>query len=379
MLKIKTETLKTAVTKSVKGSSRLPMLLLTNCIGIEVKDGNLILTTTDGSTNLEVTVKVNTNEEFYACTDSALFASLVSKTTTDDIGLEIRNESLFFRGNGVYNLPLVQDEEGNTVRIPVDTNFDAETAVTVKKEDIVPLYKFNKLAVAKTKEIPQFSAYCVSHNRIYTYNTTNLCISKSKLGSFNMLLPASVADLLALIDEDEIQVVNTDSKFIIKSNTIFIQGTVVDGFEKFPIDAANQLITPSNFSTKIELNTTQLVNVLDRMSLFIAPEDMNAINLTLTEDYLTITNRAGNGCEKLLYLSRPTGNPSLETCLDISDLKMVVSAVELDSVNIAFSDTGNACIELTNSYIVIPSISTEEEEQVEEEYVSEEDEVEDAE
>ena len=61
MLKIKTETLKTAVTKSVKGSSRLPMLLLTNCIGIEVKDGNLILTTTDGSTNLEVTVKVNTN------------------------------------------------------------------------------------------------------------------------------------------------------------------------------------------------------------------------------------------------------------------------------------------------------------------------------
>ena len=194
-----------------------------------------------------------------------------------------------------------------------------------------------------------------------------------------MLLPASVADLLALIDEDEIKVVNTDSKFIIKSNTIFIQGTVVDGFEKFPIDAANQLITPSNFSTKIELNTTQLVNVLDRMSLFIAPEDMNAINLTLTEDYLTITNRAGNGCEKLLYLSRPTGNPSLETCLDISDLKMVVSAVELDSVNISFSDTGNACIELTNSYIVIPSISTEEEEPVEEEYVSEEVEVEDAE
>ena len=58
---------------------------------------------------------------------------------------------------------------------------------------------------------------------------------------------------------------------------------------------------------------------------------------------------------------------------------MVVSAVELDSVNISFSDTGNACIELTNSYIVIPSISTDEEEQVEEEYVSEEIEVEDAE
>ena len=146
----------------------------------------------------------------------------------------------------------------------------------------------------------------------------------------------------------------------------------MQGLDEFPVDAANQFLTPEAFPNKVELDKTQLENVLDRIGLFILPEDLDAIMLTFSNDSLIIQNRAQNGYEHLLYLNSPIGNPNSQTLLDIKSLKMIVSACELDSVVIGINnETGNVCVECGDTKFVIPSMDATEEEEFEEEQETE--------
>lgn len=372
MLEINTTTLQEAVGKSIKGSGRLPMLLMTTAISIELKDGIITLTTTDGNLNLLIRIPgFDKEQKFYACTDSTMFSSLVAKTTSKTIGLEVRENALYFKGNGSYNLPLIQDEEGNNVRIKRIVCSSNET-VDIKTAVTKPMCRYNKLAIAKTKEIPQFASYCISGKKVYTYDTKNLCVSNFNLGDMRMLLPAATAGLLELIDDEDITVIYDGVAFNIISGSVTIEGTVMQGLDEFPVDAANQFLTPEAFPNKVELDKTQLENVLDRIGLFILPEDLDAIMLTFSNDSLIIQNRAQNGYEHLLYLNSPIGNPNSQTLLDIKSLKMIVSACELDSVVIGINnETGNVCVECGDTKFVIPSMDATEEEEFEEEQETE--------
>ena len=301
VITIETEKLKEAVSRAYKGSGRIPILQITMVMGIEVKDGDMIFTTTDNTTNLKIVLKgvAPAETNFYVCTDSDLFYKLISKTTSNNVTLELRDKSLLFKGNGAYNLPIIADIEGEgAIRIkPMTVSEDA--GVKIVRTDWLKLLEYNKNSVAKSLEVPCFVGYCVSEGKCITYN-------------------------------------------------------------KYPVSALTGLATSDQFKNTIKVDKAILASTLDRLSLFVNAETRNTITLNIGKDALFITSKDTSGSEKVEYIESAIEN-SMESCVDINDIKTIISTLKEDFVTIKYGHDIGILISEENICQIVPFISPEEE------------------
>lgn len=382
-IKIKTNVLKDAVNKAVKGAGNLPILAITTAIGIEVTpQGNLILTTTSNTVNLKVKV-ANVSEPrevgFYACTECDIFSKLTSKTTSEFVTLTLTENALVFYGNGQYTLPIIADEEGSVVRIQ-DIPVNSDTTYEITKKDIDKILRYNKGSVAKTYETPAYAGYCIQsvdkHEKgmAVTYNTNTACISVIDWKGADLLLPRVIVDLMGLITADKATYACDGVNIIIKAGDIEISGAVQEGLETYPVDSLAALVSGDDFTSYVKVNKAILSSVLDRMSLFVTDIEMNSINIGISEEGMTISSHNVAGCELVPVVEKDIKEP-MKKLVVITDLKTVIDTLIGDTVMIKFgSDKGIDILE-NNVNQLVPFISDEEEtdSDIEDEYVDDED------
>lgn len=361
-LKLNTESLKVATTKAAKGAGNLAMLTITSAIALELKDGDLVLTTTTNSHNLDVRIKGVSSAEnnFYACTDCELFTRLVSKTNTENITLEVTENSLVFTGDGVYNLPLLQDEEGTMVRITPIT-VDSLEVISVPTENLKKILTWNKLSVAKTLEEPIFTGYCVKDNQVYTYNNNTACVSNLKLDKINMLIPSGIVDLFSLFEDKNVNVSTTNNKVEFASSDLVITGALLEGFDLYPTDQLGELVNGNEFKNSIKVSKAKFSNMLDRMSLF-TTEDKNELSISFAKDKLIVSDKNLSAGEQLAYISNNEVEP-FEVKIDLNDIKQIVGEVSGEEVCMLYGSDVGLCVYSDNSRYIIPLLGEDEEEE----------------
>ena len=359
-LKISTESLKTVVAKVSKGAGNLSMLTITSCLTIETIDEDVVFTTTTNSRNLEVRIKgiVNSDNKFFACTDCDLFTKLVSKTDVDNVTLEVTENALVFHGNGVYNLPLIQDEEGSMVRIP-PIMVDSMEEVEVSTEQLKQMLTWNKLCVAKTLEEPIFTGYCVKDNRVFTYDNNSACVSNIKLPKVNMLIPSGVVDLFSLFEDKSVKVKTTNNKVSFTSPDVTITGALLEGFDLYPTEQLSELAESKEFSSSIKVSRDKLSGLIDRMSLF-ATDDKNTISVSFSSDKLIISDSDRSAGEQISYISKTDAKP-FEVNVDLRDVKKIISEVTTDEVNILYGSDIGLCIYSDTARYIVPLVGEDEE------------------
>lgn len=372
-LKIKTARFKDEVANAFKGSGKISNLRITEAIGIEAKDGNIILTTTDNSTNLTVRILdvVDKSIEFYACTDSETFAKIVAKTDSEYITLTLKEGYLQFEGNGVYNLPLIiEPEDGSMCRIsqiPVSKN----TEFIITKKDADKILQYNKFSVAKTISVPFLMGYCLSNGRAFTFNseTSTATITELEIDkSVKALVPQAIINLLANIKDEKFKMYVDENKISFESSNIRIDGVLMEDIEKFPVEQLEQTFNNDEiFTNFIKVNKGDLINTLDRIGLFVENDDSGAIGLAFTEDGLLITNKKSSGVEKISYLDKNI-NEFLSKQIDIRDLRGALSTITGENVELRFGkQIGLELTENGASHIVAQIDDEDEEEQEEQE------------
>lgn len=359
-LKINTESLKTAVTKVSKGAGNLSMLTITSCLSIEVVDGDIVFTTTTNSRNLEVRIKGATSPEnkFYACTDCDLFAKLVSKTEKDNVTMEVTENALVFYGNGVYNLPLIQDEEGSMVRI-APILVDSLEEVEVSTEQLKQLLTWNKLCVARTLEEPIFTGYCIKDNRVFTYDNNSACVSNIKLNGINMLVPSGIVDLFSLFEDKTVKVKTTNNKVSFETSDVTITGALLEGFDLYPTDQLAELAEGREFSNSIKIPTNKFVGLIDRMSLF-ATDDKNAVSISFAKDKMIVSDSDRSAGEQIMYTSK-NDVALFEVKADLRDIKKIINEVTSEEVSILYGSDVGLCVYSDNSRYIVPLVGDDEE------------------
>lgn len=360
---LKTETLQGVAAKALKGAGNLSMLAITSAIGIELVGQDLVLTTTDNNTNLSVVMKnvisAPTADKFYACTNADLFCKLIAKQTTKTVILEVMDKCLQVEGDGVYNLPLIQDEEGTVARIaPIEV--DGLTEVNVESKTLKKLLKYNKLAVSKLYDEPMFTGYCIDKDKVYTYNGTNACISEINLDSLQLLLPSKMVDLFDLFEDKTVKVVAVSDKIKLESDTIQITGTVLEGFADYPKEPLNNTVYSDQFVSSVVVNKDKLCGVLDRLSLFVSDNEQHGIQLNFSENGLLISNMDSNACESVPYVDGTTANLSA-VYVDINDLKVIANAVSEDKLTIIYGNASAIGVAVGNMRFILSLLSDEEE------------------
>lgn len=361
-IKLNTEALKVATSKASKGVGNLAMLTITSAIALELVNGDFVLTTTTNSHNLAVRIKDVTSSEnnFYACTDCELFTKLVSKTGTETITLEVTENALVFTGDGVYNLPLLQDEEGTMVRI-TPINVDSLESVNVPTETLKKLLTWNKLAVATTLEEPIFTGYCVKDNQVFTYNNNTACVSSLKLDGVNMLIPSGIVDLFSLFEDKSVTVATTDNKVEFSTTDVLITGALLEGFDLYPTEQLGTLVNGDDFKNSIKVSKEKFANMIDRMSLF-TNEDKNELTISFAQDKLIVSDKNLSAGEQLGYISKNEVE-SFEVKVDLNDIKRIVGQVVEEEVCMLYGSDVGLCVYSDNSRYIIPLLGDDEDEE----------------
>lgn len=330
-LKLKTLKLQEMVSKSIKGASNNKMIPITGLMAIVLKKGVLTLITTDATNTLKVMEKDIEGDDFYVVVQTDIFSKLVAKTTVETIVLTLKENSLEVKGNGTYSIELPLDEEGQLIKFP-EYKFDDKTEKSViNLSTIKVLLNANKAALAETMEVPCLTGYYFD-DKVITTDTFKVCSNDIKVFPSKVLLPSELVELLAIMDEEKITIQISGNKILFTTGNVIVFGTELDGIEDYPAEAIDAYLE-TEFTSVCKLPKGALLNVLDRLALFVATYDKNGVYLTFTNEGLMFSSKRSNGTELIKY----QGSENFQTftcCADIELLKSQIAAQEGEVVEL---------------------------------------------
>ena len=338
-MKIKTELLQNMISKAIKGASNNNMIPITSLIGIEVHKDTLILMTTDGSNQLRINAKIDYDtlygsNNFYTIVNADTFSKLVSKTTKEFIELENKENYLEVIGNGTYKLELAINEDGEMVKFPEIKNLEGNQ-FTLNLPILQEQIKTAKASVAKTMEVPCLTGYYIGNNTIST-DRQMVCFIQNREMEEPLLISSEMAELLLLVDgTDIIEILKKDNQLIFYTDKYTIAGKELEGKEMYPVAAIENLVA-LNYKNSIKINKQELLNILDRMSLFITDYDKNGVYLSFTADGLVIRSQKSNAEEIIDFEGIIDAENTFNCLVDIEMLKSQIETVSTDIIEIYY-------------------------------------------
>ena len=323
-IKLKTSVLQDLVNKSVKGMGTNKMLPITEMIGININGPKISLLSTDGSNKVEVmgTIEGNT-ESIQAAVAGKTFVNLIQKTTTENVTLIFEDNKLTVKGNGTYTFPLSIDEDDDLVKM---SSIDVEGLDTkeVLSKDLKQSYDINKESVALTMETPAYTGFYYDKDGAITTNSLKVSYIKNSLFNNPVLLFKSFAALFELFEEETVKIAENNSAVFVITPSLVIKGQKKTEVLEFPVDQIKTLLDTS-ISHQARVNKQSLLNLLERVALFITPYDKNNIRIDFTKDGMRVWTIDGNSNELLPYIDS-TDQVEQTIKVDITSFKALISS-----------------------------------------------------
>lgn len=352
-LTLNTEKLKDMVSRSVKGAGNNKLIPLTSLMAIELKDGKLTLITTDATNYLYIVEDKVVGDNFYAVVDANVFSKLISKMTSETVTLEIKSSLNYLevKGNGTYKIELPLDENGEYIKYPdpiVGLDLSNAAEKIINRTTIQVVLETIKPALAVTLENPCYTGYYLGKQVVATDTYKIASMDIDLLGARKLISPEFM-DLLSVMNAEKITVMFTDTDIVCSTPDCIVYGKFMEGIEDYAIDAIMGLVN-TEFGSMCAVPKTELLQVLDRIALFVGTYDKNAIYLTFTRMGLQISSKATSGVEMIDYAT--SENFKDFTCaVDIQMLVNEVKSISNDIIEISY-DVDNA-IKMTDGNITI--------------------------
>lgn len=350
-LTIGAEKLKEMVSRAVKGAGNNKLIPLTSLMAIELKGTILTLITTDATNYLYVIEDKIVGEDFYVVVDAGVFYKLVSKMTCENIALEVKDTWLEVSGNGTYKIELPVDENGDYIKYPDPVSafdYNASKQVSLNRTTVQVVLESIRPALAVTLENPCYTGYYVGKNVVATdtYKIANMDIEV--LPDARLISP-EMMDLLAVMRSEKIDVHYTDTDIVFATWDCVVYGKFMEGLSDFAVDPIMDLVH-TEFSSFCSVPKSALLQLLDRLSLFVGPYDKNAVQLTFTRQGLQVSSKAANGIELIDYLSS-SDFKDFTCAVDIQMLTQEVKAITNDVIELYYGEDN--AIKMTDGNITI--------------------------
>lgn len=335
-IKIKTETLKTLTSKAVKGMSNNKMLPITEMIGITVVGTNLSLLSTDGTNKVEIKAKIENpeNVDFSLAVNGNTFSKLIQKTTTEFTTLILEDDKLTVKGNGSYSFAIPVDEDGNKIVFePLYLEGEQEQ---VDVESLKNSYLLNKESVATTMEVPAYTGFYYDENGSITTNSIKISYLSKGIIKNPVLLFTSFVQLFSILDDKTATIVQNNSEICIFTNSVVIKSLKMTDITEFPVNEIKPFIT-TEMPHKVKVNKQALLNLLNRIEIFVTPYDKNGIKVDFTKEGMKVWTIKGDSYELLPYVdSTDQENASIK--IDVTNFKALISACPEEEVTIHYGN-----------------------------------------
>ena len=349
-LTISTEKLKDMVMRVSKGVGNNKLIPLTSLMCIEVKDSILTFITTDATNYLYITDEIDA-DDFYVVVDANTFSKLVSKMTCEYVSIEVKSRVLNVIGNGTYKIELPLDEDGQPIKYPNPSEYlilDSMKEITLNRSTVQVILDTIKPALAVTLEEPCYTGYYVGKQVVAT-DTYKIASMDINLFDVARLVSPEFLDLFSVMTAEKITVYMNDDSIFCNTLDCSIYGRFMEGIEDYAIDAIMSLVE-TDFESFCAVPKSALLQLLDRLSLFVGTYDKNAVDLTFTKDGLQVSSKAANGIELIEYTAVEKFKDF--TCsVDIQMLEQEVKAIQNDVIEMYYG-RDNA-IKMTDGNVTI--------------------------
>lgn len=353
-LTIKTDKLKDIVSRSIKGVGNNKLIPITSLMALEVKDNKLTVITTDATNYLYIIEDKIVADDFYIVVDATTFSKLVSKMTCENVTFEVKTGTwiLEVKGNGNYKIELPLDENGEPIRYPdpvskLDLGEDTQIG-TINKSTINVILETIKPALATTLDTPCYTGYYVG-SKVLATDTYKIASMDVPLFENAKLVSPEMFDLLAVMSAEKIAVDVINNEVVYSTPDCIVYGKFMEGLDEYAVDAISELVD-TKFDSFCSVSKSALMQLLDRLSLFVGTYDKNAINLTFTNAGLQVSSKAASGVEIIDYIA--SDNFKDFTCsVDIQMLTQEVKSISNDVIELYYGEDN--AIKMTDGNITI--------------------------
>lgn len=332
---VNTEILQNMVSKVIRCSSNNKLIPITSLMSIKVADGIFTLTTTDATNYFYVQSKDKVDcENFEVSVIADTFTKLIQKTTTKTVSLDIEDGVLQVTGNGDYKLELPLDENGSVIKFPNKLPDSEPTPVNViNKSSIEKMLNYNKASLAVGVEIPALCHYYCGES-IITSDVTTMCKTDIKMFDKPLLLTAQMVELLGVMTDDKVNVWYSDSEILLWDSTSTIYAPLTEGVETYPADTLlGHIATEMESSCKVSREA--VVNLLDRLSLFVSSYDKKWVYVTFTDKGIVFSSKTSSGTELVPYISSENFK-AFTSGIDIEVLKGILSTQTGEALEMSY-------------------------------------------
>ena len=332
-LAVNTQKLKDMVSKSIKGASNNKLIPITQFIGIMKVGNTLRLTTTDATNYLYIQDTIDESEEEFAVTVFAeQFSKIISKLTSENVSLVIKDNVLEVHGNGTYSIELPLDENGEIIKFP-------DPIANIKKADSKGSVSLADIKVILDSVKPSLSTDTNSEIVNYFIGDTALATDSYKIASFNKklldgeyLIAPELLDLFSVVSTDKINYKIVGDSIVFEAGDVTIYGKLMN--EEYPVDVLEKLLS-EKFPSVCKINKQDFLNLLDRISIFVSKYDDKAIRLYFEKDGIIVSNKNRSSNEKIEYKDSKK-HKDFDCVIDVEFLTTQIKAYASDVIEMHY-------------------------------------------
>ena len=362
------------VAKAIKGAGMSNDLYITQLMSISLKDNRLTLETTDNNNYLYVSQDKVAGDDFSVVVVADKFSKLISKLTCENVTLEIplakagELDKLVVKGNGKYTIELPYDENGELIEFPDPVSESSDklwNTGEVQLSTIRHILNTAKASLLVGKEDMCYSDYYVG-DRVVSTDTYKICGINIKMFDEPKLISPQLMDLLDVMSSENIDIRYDSETVIFETGDVTVYGLVEEGISEYQIDAISGLLD-EDFPSSCKIEKQSLLQMIDRLSLFVDVFDKNSVYLTFTNDGLMISSKQDSGSEVIPYSESSNFKP-YTCCLDIDLFKTQVKAYQDDMIEL-FYGKDNSIKMVNGNTVQIVALAEDDRESEEEETV----------
>ena len=339
MLTISTVKMQELVSKAIKGVGGNKLIPRTMDIAIRVKDNVLTLITSDDNNYLNVSEEVE-SEDFFAVVQADQFSKLVMKTTSDSIALILAEHTLEFMGNGTCLFPLEIDP--NTLEVvqypnPIESleNIQQTSIGKIDVATIKTILSAIKPSLAVGNDT-QFSNYYFGDCVLATDTFKIGCLKKSVTAT-PILVSAKMVELLDVYtSEQPMSIFKVGDTLAFVGENCSVCGSIMSAVDSYPVDKMLEYID-SEYPSKCTLPKQSVLQLLDRLSLFVDVFDNGVAFMDFSEDGLRMSSPKSDSEEVVGYTNSNITEP-VSSKIYLEMFRAQVKAQTGDNIELCFGD-----------------------------------------
>ena len=287
-----------AVLKVSKGTSNKTTNPILEGIKLVADENYLLLRATDEVLSIEKKIKADVRMEGETVVPGKFFSEYTRKLTNEQIELTVTEKNIM---NIKYTDSVGTIQCLNPVEFPNTKDIDNGSYFEVTKSDLKSLINKSIFAVAQDDIRPILKGCLLEVKndciKAIALDGVRIAVVKrpvqSKTGDFRVTVPArSLNEISKLLDDsnDVVRVYVTKNYIMLELDDTKITSRLLDG------DFINyEQIIPSNFSTIVTINKSQLEDALDRAALLSRIDRNNLVKFEITDKVMLLTSKSDIG------------------------------------------------------------------------------------